>query len=713
VVDQYKLIVQSKQQKLDTQVSEAQTKTLIKRAAITIEKMKDLKSTMVVFLDEARQLELHTGNITRYVIQAGIACSLPDYTSTQYNFDPEPFLLVIRSAVTEFNNDEICWELFDKVYQTTREKALQAYQETMANVNSSNESESNKNFYLAQNTSQWDYFDVTAENLYTDHYNARVDVLSAYQGLVNTVDALKATRSSAINLFMDTSDWVDDDDLRCFEEEDHNIVQIVTGLQVDDPYYFARQYAPLFPIGSDSNSHVMPCKVPSLSDIGRDDFPGVLERLSKAYLNMARAALVQPFDRKSGDRSVGYFSASSMDQSLMSDVDYNLTVIEGTLDDYEQFMGTKLLHITEAQIEQAKLITAEAALSQFMADNWKYLCIDSQGRDETISINWDNIIFPIYQKAVSFPDAVESALSSIQAAQDYIKGQNDFNDALASSKILLESLKGNQTLNAVIRFIVSDYASLPDFPSEQGYKDFIKQIEWVYSFFSKADLSRVMDLREELKALCQNIYHANSAASLSDTLVTNVPLASWFRPENPYTVMPENVAAMNALINELGLWDDLYIQNVRDGFPGWTSWAAGQLNQYWPDTNTDDIRPNILHFIPGRNSEMVPLYAPIEISFSEAMDELTLNSDTIFVLANGQKRSVRFVYLPEKQRLIVTTDRFIPDTQYTVEVTNAVTDLAGNVLVPETWSFTTQALPKSSDPAINISDIIITGVAHE
>lgn len=703
--EQYTAINNAIQAGRDIEVMAAQIRTLIARAEQNLERMQDLNSTLTVYYREVQQLELHRRNIDVYVHRAVTDPVCPfDFSNTAYNFDPTPYVAAVRAAEADFSSGEYCWTPFDASYHANRSEAQETYDRIAANITASSDPEGTKAAYRTTNAAQWDYFITEAAALYDPHLEQWQSVQDRYAELQGDIAALTTARTDALDRF-----WVADGPasptLRTFAEEDHGIVQINLPGSDSDPYYQARQYAPWFPTAA-GDTLEMPAELPAMFTVGLDGYPQLIGELAGAYRGMAAAGVVQPTTLTLGSGApAGYFAVSPLTADLLDDVDHNLTLIDAHLDDYAAFMATKTPHLQAAETAQADILAAQQALVDFVADHRPYLCLDAPTLAGDHVRQWADLITPVYALAVGYVGDVADARGAVDEARAYIDGQNDFNDALAGSDDLLADLRQRDALNTVIRFIVSDYIALPAVPSEQGYLDFIRQIEYLQAFYGPADLDRAMDLRQEAIDLFRQIFHSPAAASLPGTLVTNVP---WLRSENPFCVLPANVARLQDLVAAVRGWDDRFIPTVRDGFPGWIAWARQRLAADWPDTQTDDVPPEVVHVSPARGSVGVGLYPLIDIYFNEAMDDTTITASTVALSANGKRRNLQLVYDRGASRLTLDPAGLLPDTVYTVDLGAGLTDAAGNAISPDSWSFATMATDTPDPPP----RIVITGVAE-
>jgi hypothetical protein len=115
--------------------------------------------------------------------------------------------------------------------------------------------------------------------------------------------------------------------------------------------------------------------------------------------------------------------------------------------------------------------------------------------------------------------------------------------------------------------------------------------------------------------------------------------------------------------------------------------------------------PQVVSITPPNGATEVLDKPTIVIAFNEDMDPGTLNSSTVTVkTANGSQGIGSYEYDSAQKALsIKIVQSLYLNTAYTVTVTSAVKDLAGNAIMPVTSTFTTDVCPKSrkSKPGFN------------
>jgi hypothetical protein len=115
--------------------------------------------------------------------------------------------------------------------------------------------------------------------------------------------------------------------------------------------------------------------------------------------------------------------------------------------------------------------------------------------------------------------------------------------------------------------------------------------------------------------------------------------------------------------------------------------------------------PQVVSITPANGATEVLDKPTIVIAFNEDMDPGTLNSSTVTVkTANGSPGIGSYAYDSAQKALsIKIVQSLYLDTAYTITVTSAVKDRAGNAIVPVMSTFTTDVCPKvrKSKPGFN------------
>ena len=116
----------------------------------------------------------------------------------------------------------------------------------------------------------------------------------------------------------------------------------------------------------------------------------------------------------------------------------------------------------------------------------------------------------------------------------------------------------------------------------------------------------------------------------------------------------------------------------------------------------DVIAPTVLSVVPANNATLVALNSKAIITFSEAMNPLTINATTVSVKHGTTVVAGAVTYLG-------TTATFTPasslvaNTVYTGTITTGAKDLAGNpIAVSTVWNFTTASVATQGLGAVNL-----------
>ena len=127
-----------------------------------------------------------------------------------------------------------------------------------------------------------------------------------------------------------------------------------------------------------------------------------------------------------------------------------------------------------------------------------------------------------------------------------------------------------------------------------------------------------------------------------------------------------------------------------------TSGVLDSSEFYGPPMD-DSVSPTVTQAAPANGSIDLDLTEVIGVRFSEPVDVTTLNSGSISLTGSG---SIDTIISPSEQGLLVyLVPKFalLPGTTYTLSLTSAITDTAGNALAPFSSQFTTVAAPVITD----------------
>ena len=686
-IENYEQVEAADLANINRELFKTQVNGLVKKAKRNLERMKALKSAMVVNRTEALQFVLHLRNIARYTDSAVKDPVFPlDFNNADYSFDPAPHTAAVDRLSASFAAAELCWAEFVNIYQGIYREALAEKSQVEANINSSAEPPENKNVYLNDVASNWGYFDDHAQGVYDAHDGARAAAQAEHDALLASADLLRSQRQALIDSYWDSTGFVTET-LRTFDEAAEGIVQTnLPDFSGTSPYYLTREYDPLFPLSPLASSYEMPSIAPDIADYTHGTYPEALIRLAGAYRVMAEAGLETDSDRvyAGSGNPVAQFAKSPLSLARLDDVAANLQTLQIQVDRYEAFMADRRALIADIEAKQAELAAAEDTLFAHAAANWIYLCQSEDEMRADADLFWDVQRIAVLLADWDSDTGAFFARAVIDAHLDYIEGLKAFNAAVAESGALLQRLSAQANLRNLLNFIIGDYTVLPAMPSEQGYLDFLTELNYLHAFYGPADRHRVMDLRQELKDLFTQVYADPSS------------LNAWMTRQNPYTVLPENEAAFQQLIDAVGLWSDLYMESVRDGFPGWEVWARSELAENWPNNNIDEDSPAVVYRSPGPGSGAVSVYQTLQVGFSEKMDAATLAPSHVVLTANGVARTVALRYDAAGRTLYVHPGRMLPGTVYQLSLTDGCTDLAGNPLAAESWLFTTEVLEQAA-----------------
>lgn len=703
ITEQYTAIENAKLAGMETDAWEAQVRLLISRTNKNLTRMKDFKSALIVNRWEVRAFALNLKNIAAFTGHAVRDPAFPlDFSDTRYQFDPSPYISALQAAADAFTDpaESSCWEAFDHSHQAIQTEALAEKSAVQANIDAFG---GDKTVYQNDLAANWDYFVSTTAGIYTPLADARTGALSTYTQLLADLDAARAARDAFLTQFADTAGLAPVS-LNTFVEADQGIVQMTNSALFgpSDPYVAGRWYQPAFPTSASTTTVEMPSQTPALSAFGFDAYPDGLTGLAGAYRNMAQAALSQASVLTfTGGDPVGYFAASPLTAGLMVDVVDNLVRIRGQALDFETFMDAKVPLLENAEAAHQAATVALQALVDYVSANGRYLCLDAARISDDAVRGWEDKVTPARISAWSYRDGVDAAVAAVDGHSAYIQGQNTLNAAIDDAAGLAAELSADGALILLLANIIGQYQSLPALPSESGYQRFLRNLDQLHAFYGPAQIDRVMDRRDAAIALFRQV-HTGMPARHVGTITTAL---HWFTADNPYCVMPEQLAVFQDLVSAVGVWDDGFNAAARAGFPGWDAWAKARLAADWPDTSADTTRPSVVGRTPGPGSTAVALYQPVRVRFDEAMDPATLTGATVVLSANGRPRQAALRYDTARYELVIDAGRLLPDTVYSVSLTDGATDAAGNPLGPAAWAFET-----APAPAGGLVDIAITGV---
>lgn len=129
---------------------------------------------------------------------------------------------------------------------------------------------------------------------------------------------------------------------------------------------------------------------------------------------------------------------------------------------------------------------------------------------------------------------------------------------------------------------------------------------------------------------------------------------------------------------------------------------GGQFTSTFTTINPDTTAPTVTAVAPTNNAVGVPVSTTVQVTFSEEMNQSTLNTTNITL-----RNTITNALVAGTVSSTATVATFTPSgplsnaTNYTVTVTTGVTDVAGNPLASQfTSTFTTAALADVTPPSI-------------
>ena len=127
--------------------------------------------------------------------------------------------------------------------------------------------------------------------------------------------------------------------------------------------------------------------------------------------------------------------------------------------------------------------------------------------------------------------------------------------------------------------------------------------------------------------------------------------------------------------------------------------CAGQNQD--PKPQPDQIPPAIVSLTPQASSSQVDLFKPIELVFSEAMNRQSINDSSISLSDEDGRSLEKTLRLSSDNKNLTLTIAFRNLSKnpgiVKVELSQSITDLAGNRLVADAWTYTTPTWLNLSD----------------
>ncbi len=159
-------------------------------------------------------------------------------------------------------------------------------------------------------------------------------------------------------------------------------------------------------------------------------------------------------------------------------------------------------------------------------------------------------------------------------------------------------------------------------------------------------------------------------------------------------------APLHALAEGFDGNNAVYHEGPTDAFP---DSSFGSAN-YWADvvfsTGPDTTPPVITSRAPAPSATGVATSASVSVTFNEPMDPATITTST-FELRDGANAVVpaSVTYQSATRTARLTPNATLsPSANYTARVLTGITDVAGNLLAPSSWSFSSTAPPADSGP---------------
>lgn len=185
-----------------------------------------------------------------------------------------------------------------------------------------------------------------------------------------------------------------------------------------------------------------------------------------------------------------------------------------------------------------------------------------------------------------------------------------------------------------------------------------------------------------------------NAASLVPGTVSYVNRVATFNPDSDLAVDTEYTVTITSAVEDLAgnfLVDDQVPSVVNDYVWTFTTGAT-----------SDDTAPTVAPNSPLDGAIDVALNKNVSAIFSETMDANTIDTASFTLQASGVSLAPVLPAAVSYLGLVATldpTNNLDADTEYTVTMTTAATDLAGNPLaLDEVWTFTTIAAAVAQGP---------------
>lgn len=151
--------------------------------------------------------------------------------------------------------------------------------------------------------------------------------------------------------------------------------------------------------------------------------------------------------------------------------------------------------------------------------------------------------------------------------------------------------------------------------------------------------------------------------------------------------------------------DTYYELNVLSGASGIKDLAGNNLTAYWTTfmTAPDPVDPFIVGISPADGTTGVPLNTNVVVTFSEPIDESTINDTNFYLHVQGSGTHVPATLTLQSDKIHASLN---PDSDlsasstYELELTTGIQDLGGRSLAASTTDFTTGAIADGDGPVV-------------
>ncbi|MDA8141958.1 MAG: Ig-like domain-containing protein [Desulfobacteraceae bacterium] len=208
--------------------------------------------------------------------------------------------------------------------------------------------------------------------------------------------------------------------------------------------------------------------------------------------------------------------------------------------------------------------------------------------------------------------------------------------------------------------------------------------------------------------VCADYGITNIRATIFNDNRQSVASALWACGDNNHSGTLRDVPpGTNMLVMVEGIigFDSFWV-GQRDSFEV----IAGQTTQLGVITmqyKEPNPAPAVESHAPAANASNVALNPTIEVTFSEDVLPVTINSRTFLVLSGGVGIAGSVAYTPETHKAVFILSNYLAySTVYTVRLTAGIEDRQGKQLAPAEWSFTTLCLRHTITATVNSGGII-------